>query len=364
MKILMPFRANIETHEGETSINRKIVTGGIEKFSYQLYNSVPGIIPVPLTKADGKHRRTKTIIERAIGKHDPDMILSNWPWHYKMLRKFEIPICTIYHEPLVRDMRFIDMGSVFKQMKEDGAHLYFVSRRQYEYHKAAAKRIRNYDMSDNDVAGFINSSYCENMPFSEKYEWDCSTVGRSDYEKHPFFIHKILSSSDKVSLVMTNDAVYKSARMNQYVADNQHWSYPQCTERFLPHDKVLKNISKSKVFVSTWPDESWGITAMEALGCGVPLILMSGKTGEHCSESIPADKSHYIKLSKRSVTEKEFIDAIESLSAYSLEKRKEIYEETNKKHTKEKWIKQFTTMFDKRMKNAPPKKPTLERFFK
>jgi len=52
------------------------------------------------------------------------------------------------------------------------------------------------------------------------------------------------------------------------------------------------------------------------------------------------------------------------LSAYSLEKRKEIYEETNKKHTKEKWVKQFTTMFDKRMKNALPKKPTLERFFK
>ena len=66
------------------------------------------------------------------------------------------------------------------------------------------------------------------MPFSKKYEWDCSTVGRSDNEKHPFFIHKKLSSSDKVSLVMTNDAVYKSARMNQYVADNQDWDCPQC----------------------------------------------------------------------------------------------------------------------------------------
>ena len=201
------------------------------------------------------------------------------------------------------------------------------------------------------------------MPFSEKYEWDCSTVGRSDNEKHPFFIHKKLSSSDKVSLVMTNDAVYKSARMNQYVADNQDWDCPQCTKRFLPHDEVLKNISKSKVFVSTWPDESWGITAMEALGCGVPLILMAGKTGEHCSECIPADKSHFIKLSRRSVTEKEFNDAVESLSAYSLEKRKEIYEETNKKHTKEKWVKQFTTMIDKRMKDAP-KKSTLTEFMK
>jgi glycosyltransferase involved in cell wall biosynthesis len=360
MKILMPFKANIETPEGESSMSNKIVTGGIEKFSYQLYNSVPGIIPIALTKADSKHRRTRKIMEGAVAKYNPDMILSNWPWHYNMLRKFDLPIVTVYHEPLVRDMRFIDMASTFKKMKEDGAHLYFVSRGQFEYHKAAAKRIKNYDMTENDVAGFINSSYCENMPFSEEYEWDCSTVGRSDNEKNPFFIHKKLSSTNKISLVMTNDAVYKSARMNQYVADNQHWDSPQCTKRFLPHEEVLKNISKSKVFVSTWPDESWGITAMEALGCGVPLILITNEAGEHCSECIPADESHFIKLPRKSTTEKEFNDAVESLSTYSLEKRKEIYDKTNKKHTKKKWVKQFITMIDKRMEDAPHKSTLTE----
>ena len=120
MKILMPLSANIEHGNEETSINAKVITGGIEKFSQSLYNSVPGIIPIPITKEDRKSRRTKKIIEEAVFTHRPDMILSNWPWHYNMLRKFGLPISTIYHEPLVRDVRFIDMGSMFKKMKEDG----------------------------------------------------------------------------------------------------------------------------------------------------------------------------------------------------------------------------------------------------
>jgi hypothetical protein len=361
MKILMPLSA-IETNNSteNSGINSKIITGGIERFSQSLYNSVPGIIPISISKDDRKHKRTKRIVSDAVAKHNPDMILSNWPWHYNMLRKFELPISTVYHEPLVRDMRFIEMGSIFKQMKEDGAHLYFVSKGQFEFHKALVKRIKDYDITENDVAGFINSSYCENMQFSEEYEWDCTTVGRCDGEKNPFIIHKKLSSTDKISLVMTNDVTYKSDRMNQYVADNQHWNYPQCTKRSVPHEEVLKNISKSKVFVSTWPKESWGITAMEALGSGVPLILLTDSSGVHCSESIADDKSHFIKLDRKSSTVKEFNEAVESLSSYSLEKRKEIYDKTNKKHSKKKWVKQFTTMIDKRMEDAPHKSTLTE----
>jgi glycosyltransferase involved in cell wall biosynthesis len=162
---------------------------------------------------------------------------------------------------------------------------------------------------------------------------------------------------------MTNDAVYKNDGMNQYVADNQHWDYPQCTKRSVPHVEVLKNISKSRVFVSTWPKESWGITAMESLGCGVPLILLTDSSDEHSSESIAADKSHYIKLNRRKTSTKEFNEAVESLSAYSLEKRKEIYDKTNKKHSKKEWVKQFTTMIDDRMRGVQPK-ASLTEFFK
>ena len=368
MKILMPFSAlETENFNDNEGINSKVVTGGIEKFSQSLYNSVPGIIPVPITKNDRKHRRLKNIIARAVDKHKPDMILSNWPWHYEVLRKFKLPISTVYHEPLVRDIRFVEMGSIFKQMKEDGAHLYFVSRGQFEYHKAMVKRIQDYDITDDDVAGFINSDYCENMPFSEEYEYDCSTVGRSASDKNPFIIHKKLEKTNKTSLVMTNDIAYKSTNHNKYVADNQHWDNPQYTKRSVPHDEVLKNISKSKVFVSTWPYESWGITAMESLGSGVPLILLTDSSGIHCSESLAADSSHFIKLDIKTTTDAQFNQAVETLSAYSLEKRKEIYDETNKKHSKDKWVEQFTTMVDKRIKDKKyftyPHNPMMEKLF-
>ena len=190
----------------------------------------------------------------------------------------------------------------------------------------ASRRLYNTETSDyvtlDDVAGFINSDYCENMPFSEEYEYDCSTVGRSASDKNPFIIHKKLEKTNKTSLVMTNDITYKSTDHNKYVADNQHWDKPQYTKRSVPHNEVLKNISKSKVFVSTWPYESWGITAMEALGSGVPLILLTDSTGIHCSEAIAADTSHFIKLDIKTTTDKQFNQAVETLSAYSLEKRK------------------------------------------
>ena len=52
MKILMPLAAFETKESSESGINSKVVTGGIEKFSQNLYTSVPGIIPVEITKED------------------------------------------------------------------------------------------------------------------------------------------------------------------------------------------------------------------------------------------------------------------------------------------------------------------------
>ena len=41
----------------------------------------------------------------------------------------------------------------------------------------------------------------------------------------------------------------------------------------LPYKEVMENISKCKTYFSTWDKETWGITAMEALSCGIPVIL-------------------------------------------------------------------------------------------
>jgi len=362
MKILMPLAAFETKESSESGINSKVVTGGIEKFSQNLYTSVPGIIPVEITKEDRKNRRTRKIVEAAVTKHLPDIIFINNPWHYNMVRRFNLPVICVFHEPLIRDVRFIEVGNIFRNMKEDGCHLYFVSEGQFEYHKALAKRIQDYDISIEDVSGFVDSSFCEDMPYSfDDKEWDCSTVGRCEPDKHPFYVHKKLTKTDKKSLVMSNEVVYNSDKLNKYATNNKGWECPQCTKWSLPHDEVLKHISKSKVFVSTWSKESWGITAMEALGCGVPVILLTDKNGVHCSESLAVDESHFIKLDRKSTTVDEFDKAVEKLSNYSPEKRQEIYDETNKKHSKERWVGQFMKMIEKRMKDTSVKS-TLEAF--
>tara|TARA_B110000858_G_scaffold53286_1_gene61898 strand:+ start:64 stop:744 length:681 start_codon:yes stop_codon:yes gene_type:complete len=198
-----------------------------------------------------------------------------------------------------------------------------------------AERIKNVDFGE--VKGFINPSYLDSSTtVSEDLQYDCATVGRCDNEKAPFLVHLKLQRSDLNSLVMTNDGVYKSDAVNDYVASNQHWDAPSHTLRGLPHDDVMKNIAKSKVFCSTWPKESWGITAMESLGCGVPTILMTDDSNAHASEAIAADSSHYIKINRK-CSDSDFEEAVRSLMDLSYDKRLEISNMTKEKHSLENW---------------------------
>ena len=59
---------------------------------------------------------------------------------------------------------------------------------------------------------------------------------------------------------------------------------------------MIKNISKCRTFFSTWNKETWGITALEALSCGLPIILNCDNNGDHASEIIPASLNHFKKI--------------------------------------------------------------------
>jgi len=61
---------------------------------------------------------------------------------------------------------------------------------------------------------------------------------------------------------------------------------------------------------------------MESLGCGVPVILLTDDTGNHASEDIAADSSHYRKLNVKSESS-DFIKLVKELGEFSLSKRKE-----------------------------------------
>jgi glycosyltransferase involved in cell wall biosynthesis len=117
----------------------------------------------------------------------------------------------------------------------------------------------------------------------------------------------------------------------------------------LEHTKVIKTLSRSKSFVSTCPNESWGITAMEALGCGVPVILITNNdTDTHASEDIAADPSHYRKIKLRDA-KKGLMSLVRELSDMPVAKRREIYEATNEKYSEKNWKKRFQEIFRKRL---------------
>lgn len=359
MKILLPYSTHFKLSESQDS--GKIVTGGIEKFCYDLEKNIPGIIPVCITKEDKDNRLTKRRIQDAIAEHDPDMILFNNPWWGNMMMTFGLPLIAIMHEPLVRDIRMVELGTILKNLNESGAHLYFVSQVQLDFHRTMAKRIKDVDFGD--IKGFINPSYLEDtVATSDDLLYDCATVGRCDNEKAPFLLHKKLGNSNLNSLVMTNDGVYKSDTINEYVEANQHWSDPRHTLRGLPHDEVMENISKSRSFVSTWPKESWGITAMEALGSGVPTILFTGDSGVHASESIAADPSHYIKLSRK-CTNAEFEEAVSKLQRVSKEDRKVISDMTKEKHSLSNWKLCIDKVINLRYNDQTGKINNLTEFF-
>lgn len=345
-KILLPysthFKASVEDGKG------KVITGGIEKFCFDLEQNIDEIIPVEITQEDKEGRNTKKRIEEAIIKHEPDAIMFNNPWWAKMMLSFNVRLICIMHEPLVRDIRMIELGNLLKSLQDKGCHLYFVSPVQLKYHRAMAKRLQGVELKD--PHGFIRPSFLsETNVVSEDFEYDCATIGRNDTEKAPFLLHEKLKGSDLISLVMTNDGEYKSESLNAYVEKNKKWKYPRETIRGLPHNEVMSNLCKAKVFVSTWPKESWGITAMEALGKGIPTILFTDDTGTHASEIVAASDQHITKI-RRTCSPEEFQTTVQTLiQSTDNEKRKEISRMTKDKHSIDSWKSHIQDIIEKRM---------------
>ena len=85
---------------------------------------------------------------------------------------------------------------------------------------------------------------------------------------------------------------------------------------------------------------------MEALSCGIPVILNSDKDGDHASEIIPADESHYIKIPRDD--KDALVKAIKDLKDID---RKEIQEMTWEKHSLKSWKKEFSNNIDKTIEN-------------
>lgn len=363
MKILMPFKV----HDGKTIDDHKVM-GGLERFAQLLYKTFDGrdgraeIIPFMIT---GEHRRrgnANELIRAAATRKsttlfefdqntatDIDIILTNYEedtYTTKLIMPGGPPVVWIYHTGQDGTFGRVKATRLFKKFTDAGGHLYFVSRHQHDLYDELSNRIMGHPVEG--VRGYINPAFCEGFESYNPHpaEYDVITIGRTSYIKDPFWIHNKLKDSTLSSAVITTGGHHlESGNEQKYYQANLNWETPRTVFRDLPHKQGLETMSRGSVFVSTWPLETWGITALEALSHGLPTILLTDKSGRHASETIAADPSHIRCIPKKSTPE-EFEAVVNELRGYSQEKRLEIATMTQAKHSRQAFVNRFAEIFN------------------
>jgi hypothetical protein len=341
MKILLPY----VSLRGNT-LDNGVVLGGIERFQQLLYQNIPGIIPVPIPKDERLAKDAKTIIQEWVEAHQPDVIFTNAANTSLSngLIKYGIKMVHIHHEPLERTMMLPGTCEGLLKMIAAGVDVYFVSQLQYDFYDAQCKRLLNQSIGN--IKGLINPAFADDSAKpDEEVVYNLATIGRNIASKDPFWVHKRLHKSGLSSLVLTSKPQkYKSDDHNDYVEKNANWQPPQHTFYGLPHSENMKYVAKSGSFASTWPLESWGITALESLSHGVPTILLTDSTNEHASAAIAASPDHVLKI-RKSEKEEAVVKAVNEFNELSYADRVAISDATKAKHSKAAWTQSINAMF-------------------
>jgi glycosyltransferase involved in cell wall biosynthesis len=361
MKILMPYISR-----SGHNIHSKIMPGGIEKFCKNIFEMFPhDIIPAEITREERKNKKTKQVFLDYVKKHNPDMILISDIDSYFHIPQIEygIPTIQIIHEPLVGDIRYVAVFKNLHKFVTAGGHIYFVSDNQQTFFNKNIKRITGDTLSD--VKGLINPSFSiGNEEVSTDIEYDVITIGRTDILKNPFYVHKKLQNTELTTCVITNkDNFQHSDNQVKYFNDNLIWEEPQHTIRGLSYDDTMVTLSQAGCYISTCANESWGITALEALSRGIPVILITDSSGKHSTQSIPVSEDHY-RIVHRSIKPTELVDIVKELLSFSYEKRLEISRLTKEKHSKEEYKTALDKIFEARLNDVSPRQESiLESFF-
>lgn len=338
-KILLPYKKY-----RDVSIHSDVVMAGNTKFMKDLFTYIPGIIPLEISEEDIAERRVKSLMLNALREHQPDLVISNYPEaNYSLLPLRQgIPTITIIHEYLMGDIRFHSFVRYIQDIKKLGGKVYFVSELQKQFFDKKTNQILGHSLGD--FSGYLNPAFCvgDEMP-AKDIVYHATTVGRFDSYKDPFWLHSKLdstdTSSDIVSCVSTGKlTVLKNNEFAQKYVEkhSDKWQYPRVTFFGLPHSESMSLIAQSGCFVSTMHFESFGITALEALARGIPLVLCA-KDNVHASESIAADKSHYRLINRKTTTGEDLVELIRELNTISYEDRVAISEATKEKHSLVKW---------------------------
>ena len=347
MKILLPFQDPYNN-----PLTHPVVSGGTEMFCKAINDNFDTEVhQVPIESVDyslkQKNQIAKDIINHA-EEINADVIVSNFAqaiYCGSEIIKSHIPIMIVEH-------CVYPMASCIGRWNnalDNGHSIFLVSKWQEKKYKIMSKRTNQRVLQ----TGLINPSYCKIKKELVEPTFDCGTIGRCDSGKNPFKLKHMIKNTDISSLVITSKT--QLDKDLPYYNKNKDWDDVIWNE---PYDKVMESISKCKTYFSTWNAETWGITAMEALSCGVPVILNCDNDGDHASEIIPASPNHYIKIPNN---DKDAL--IKAINSFDVD-RKEVQEMTWEKHSLESWNKHFSNCIDKtieKFKNS--RKATLNDFF-
>ena len=331
MKILLPFQDPYNR-----PLTHPIVSGGTEQFCKSIKdnfnkknnkNDETRVFWIPFEqikspKQSDKIEISQNIIDCAVGMK-ADIIICNFAqaiYNNKTIIESPIPIMFVEHciYPIP------NVIYRWNQAIDKGHSMFFVSKWQKKKYREMAQRTGQRVLP---IDGYVNPSYCKVKPKLIEQEYDCGTIGRCDNGKKPFLLKQMTKGKDIKSLVITSKTQVNSDI--KYYERNKHW---EDTLWDLPYKEVMENISKCKTYFSTWNGETWGITAMEALSCGIPVILNSDKSGNHASEIIPASEKHYKIIPQND--KDALVKAIEDLKDVD---RGEIQKMTWEKHSLKSW---------------------------
>lgn len=354
MKVLVPFFMT-----DEHDLDSPHVSGGIERFIQLVYRHFPGeVIPFYYNEEDRKKRKTTTKLSQAIVQHDPDVLMVNFdsPTLIGNIREvFNTPVAWISHTA-AGGISKVGNVEMMKEFTETGGTLAMVSPWQFEGMNKLSKRINGAELDLN--GGYINAAFCDGSELvSEELDHDITTIARMNRIKNPYMNHKLSHPNGYRSLILTTTSNLTDSANIHYYNINQHWTYPQETIENLPHEEVMKKLSRSRTYFSTCPAETWGITALEALSRGLPVILATDSKDTHASECIPASSDHIVKV-RSNIRPAPFKEAVDKLLKLGYSERMNISELTKEKHSKEKWIHSLQNLFEKTIERQNNKKET------
>ncbi len=345
----------------DRKIDDPIVSGGGEMFCRLINENFDNVYVEQVPAKLNANPNTKDRVEFAnkiilsAEKFGADIIISNYPsalFTGTDIQKSYIPIMVILHNVYALP----SIITRIKNLNENGHSIFLVSNWQYKRYLEMAKRNNETEIS---ISGFINPSYCKVKQQILDIEYECGTIGRCDNAKRPFLLRDMLKDTRISNLIITN-TIHKPTNKSSYAIKSFEYykKYRHLTDPKvlwdLSHDAVIENISKCGSYFSTWNMETWGITALESLSCGVPLILNSYKDGTHASQILPADKSHY-----KVIFNKDKESLINVIKSFKNVDRKSIQEMTWEKHSQSKWKQDLSNKIDQTIETFKNKRTSL-----